>query len=92
MKKLNRLVPDVPQGTGDRGTEVIERVLAAYGVSRASDLPEEGKMRLVRELRLFFEAEFPEGLTLLRPSDVGLRGWLKGVVRRLVGLRQPPGQ
>ena len=77
MKKVNRYVPDVPQNTADRGTEIVERHLAAYGVSRAMDLPEEGKVHLARELQGFFAGEFPDGLRLLNPSDVGWRGALK---------------
>ena len=83
MKKVNRYVPDVPQRVADRGTEVVERHLAAYGVSRAADLPEEGKVRLMRELNGFFARELPEGLTMLDPSDVGWRGAIKRVWTRL---------
>jgi len=85
VKKVNRYVPDVPQKIGDRGTEVIERHLAAYGVSRAMDLPEEGKVRLARELQGFFSQELPEGLPLLHPADVGWRGALKRCWLRLTG-------
>jgi hypothetical protein len=77
MKKVNRYVPDVQQRVADRGTEIVERHLAAYGVSRAVELPEEGKVRLARELRAFFDREIPEGLTMLDPSDVGWRGAVK---------------
>jgi len=87
MKKVNRYAPDVPQKLGDRGTEIVERHLAAYGVSRASDLPEEGKVRLMRDLQGFFKRELPEGLTMLNPSDVGWRGFLKRTLRRLFGRR-----
>src|SRR4051794_17722250 len=69
VKKVNRYVPDVPQRVADRGTEIVERHLAAYGVSRAMDLPEEGKVRLMREMNGFFGGELPEGLPLLDPSD-----------------------
>ena len=85
MKKVNRLVPDVPQQVGDRGTEVVARVLAAYGVGRAKDLPEEGKVRLAREMQLFFERDLPEGMALYDPGDLGFRGWLRRVWRRLRG-------
>jgi hypothetical protein len=87
VKKVHRFVPDVDQRAADRGTEVVERLLAAYGVSRASDLPEEGKVRLMRELQGFYRAEIPGGLTLLRPSDLGIRGAIKRAWRRLT--RQP---
>lgn len=85
MKKVNRYVPDVPQRVADRGTEIVERHLATYGVSRASDLPEEGKIRLMKDLRGFFDQELPEGLRMLDPSDVGLRGVFKRLWLRLTG-------
>jgi hypothetical protein len=85
VKKTNRYVPDVPQRVADRGTEVVERQLAAYGVSRASDLPEEGKIRLMRELRATLDEELPDGVKLLDPSDVGWRGALKRAWLNLTG-------
>jgi hypothetical protein len=85
VKKINRYVPDVPQRVADRGTEVVERVLAAYGVSRAADLPEEGKVRLARDLDAFFTRELPEGMSMLDPSDVGWRGAIKRCWFRLFG-------
>jgi hypothetical protein len=86
VKKVHRYVPDVAQGVADRGTEIVERHLSAYGVTRAMDLPEEGKVHLKRELEGFFTHEYPDGLPLLDPSDVGVRGALK---RCWVGLRRP---
>lgn len=85
MKKVNRYVPDVPQKIADRGTEIVERHLAAYGVGRPTELPEEGKVRLLRDLRGFFEEELPDGLRMLSPSDVGWRGALKRFWLRLTG-------
>lgn len=85
MKKVNRYVPDVPQRVADRGTELVERHLAAYGVSRAADLPEEGKVRLMRDLRGFYDTELPDGLRMLDPSDVGWRGALKRFWLRITG-------
>src|SRR5436309_10096532 len=35
VRKVHRQMPDVSQEVADRGTAVIERHLAAYGVSRA---------------------------------------------------------
>jgi len=61
MKKVNRHLPDVPQVVADRGTEILERHFNAYGVKRATDLPEEGKVRLYRDLQHFFGAELPDG-------------------------------
>ena len=77
MKKVNRYAPDVPQRMADSGTEIVERHLAMYGVSRAMDLPEEGKVRLMRDLQGFYRQEMPEGITMLNPSDLGWRGFLK---------------
>ncbi|HEU4752613.1 MAG TPA: hypothetical protein VFU47_05845, partial [Armatimonadota bacterium] len=90
VKKVNRYVPDVPQRVADRGTEIVERHLAAYGVSRAMDLPEEGKVRLMHELQSFFGRELPEGLALLDPSEMGWRGALKRFWRFITGRRNEP--
>jgi hypothetical protein len=68
MKKINRHVPDVPQGIADRGTEIIERHFNAYGVKRASELPEEGKVRLSREMQQYFAVEMPGGLEIHPPA------------------------
>ena len=87
MKKVYKYVPDVSQRVGDRGTEIVERHLAAYGVSRAADLPEEGKVRLMRDLQGFFNREIPEGLQMLDPTEIGWRGFLKRTWRFLTGRR-----
>jgi hypothetical protein len=68
MKKINRHVPDVSQGIADRGTEIIERHFNAYGVKRASELPEEGKVRLFREMQQYYAAEMPGGLDVRPPA------------------------
>lgn len=85
MKKVNKYVPDVPQKVADRGTEIVERHLAAYGVSRAIDLPEEGKVRLVRDLQGFFEGDLPEGLPMMDPREMGIRGWFRRMWRSVTG-------
>ena len=87
MKKVNRYVPDVPQRVADKGTEIVERQLAAYGVSRAMDLPEEGKVRLVRELQNFYGRELPDGLAMLDPREMGIRGALRRGWRFITGRR-----
>ena len=80
MRKVHRHAPDVPQGVADRGTELIERHLAAYGVTRARDLPEEGKVYLRRELSQFFAAELPDGVP--QPDNArGWRGWWAALTR-----------
>ena len=79
MKKVYQHLPDVPAAVGERGAEIIERCLNAYGVARAEDLPEEGKVRLLRDLQGFFDAELPEGL---KPMDRWEYGW-RGALRRV---------
>jgi hypothetical protein len=80
MKKVNRHVPDVPQLVADRGTEIIERHFNAYGVKRACDLPEEGKVRLHRDLQQFFAAELPDG-----PEPPPSNPWWARAVDRIRG-------
>lgn len=76
MKKVHRHVPDVPQSVADKGTEIIERCFQAYGVKRATDLPEEGKVRLYREMQQFLAAEVPEGGANGGPRGVWTR-WME---------------
>ncbi|MDH7481260.1 MAG: hypothetical protein QHH26_04680 [Armatimonadota bacterium] len=59
MRKIFQFAPDVPQSVANKAIEIIERQFAAYGVKRAEDLPEESKVRLLRELQAFFADEFP---------------------------------
>jgi hypothetical protein len=68
MKKISRHVPDIPQTMADRGTEIIERHFNAYGVKRASDLPEEGKVHLYREMQQYFAVEMPGGVQIQPPT------------------------
>jgi hypothetical protein len=81
VKKVHRHVSDVPQGIGDRGTEIIERHFQAYGVKRAADLPEEGKVHLYREMQHFLQAEIPQG-----SLETGPRGAWSRWVERLKAL------
>jgi hypothetical protein len=76
VKKIHRHVPDVPQSVADRGTEIIERHFQAYGVKRASDLPEEGKVHLYREMQSFLAAELPKGVAEKAPRG-GLAQWIE---------------
>jgi hypothetical protein len=77
MKKINRHVPDVSQGIADRGTEIIERHFNAYGVKRASELPEEGKVRLYRDMQQYFAAEMPRGVDVKPPAP----WWTRAAIR-----------
>jgi hypothetical protein len=61
MKKIFPDTPDVSQGVANRGVRIIERHLRLHKVDRAKDLPEEAKIRLLRDLQAFFDAESREG-------------------------------
>jgi hypothetical protein len=75
VKKVHRHVPDVPQNVADRGTEIVERHFQAYGVKRAMDLPEEGKVHLLREMRGFFATELPRHGESAMPRSAAIRWW-----------------
>lgn len=59
MRKIYPSVPDVPQAVANQATDIIERHFAANGVKRAEELPEESRVRLLRELQGFFRSELP---------------------------------
>jgi hypothetical protein len=75
VKKVHRHVPDVPQSVADRGTEIVERHFQAYGVKRAMDLPEEGKVHLMREMKAFYAAELPKQSEIVVPRSAMARWW-----------------
>jgi hypothetical protein len=75
VKKVHRNVPDVPQNIADRGTEIVERHFQAYGVKRAMDLPEEGKVHLMREMRNFYATELPRQSEVAVPRSAMFRIW-----------------
>jgi len=76
---VQRQTPDVPQNVADRGTAVIEQHLAAYGVSRARDLPDEGKVYLRHQLQKFFAEQLPDGPQEPPRDSYGWRRWWRGV-------------
>lgn len=55
MKKLFPEAPDVPQSVANRAVRIIEKHLRVHRVSRTSELPEEAKIRLYRDLRFYLE-------------------------------------
>ena len=57
MKKLYPEAPDVSQSVANRAARIVEKHLRTHRVSRACDLPEEARIRLYRDLRLFFESD-----------------------------------
>lgn len=61
MKKMFPESPDVAQGTANRGVRIIEKHLRLHRVERVKDLPEEAKIRLLRDLKSFFDAESGAG-------------------------------
>lgn len=59
MRKIYQSVPDVPQVIANKAIEIVERHFTANGVRRAEELPEENKVRLMRDLQNFFLSEVP---------------------------------
>jgi len=59
LRKIFQSVPDVPQVVANKAIEIVERHLSASEVRRAEELPEETKVRLMRDLRNFFMSEVP---------------------------------
>ncbi|MCX8052315.1 MAG: hypothetical protein N3B12_00765 [Armatimonadetes bacterium] len=57
MKRLFPDFPDVSPDVANRAVRIIERYLKTHRVNRARDLPEEAKVRLYRDLRLFFDGD-----------------------------------
>ena len=75
MKKVHRHIPDVPQSIADRGAEIVERHFQAYGVKRAMELPEEGKVHLLREMRSVFATELPRQSEMAASRSPLVRWW-----------------
>lgn len=61
MKKLFHEAPDVSQRVANRSIKIIERHLRLHKVDRAKDLHEEAKVRLLCDLRSFFDSEAGQG-------------------------------
>lgn len=83
MKKLYPDMPDVSPAVANRAIRIMERHFRTHRVTRAKDLPEEAKIRLYRDLRLFFEGN-------QQPPDIGggkkavsLRGFLSRLWERV---------
>lgn len=57
MKKLFPDTPDVSQRVANRAARIVERHLRTHQVTRARDLPEEARVRLLRDLRVHFEGD-----------------------------------
>ena len=59
MRKIYQSVPDVPQVVANKAIEIMERHLSASDVRRVEELPEETRVRLMRDLRNYFMSEVP---------------------------------
>ena len=82
MKKLFLDAPEVPQSTANRAVRIVEKHLRVHRVDRARDLPEEAKVRLLRDLRVLFEADLGEG----GPPGLSAeqrRGWFARLMERM---------
>lgn len=67
MQKLFGTAPDVPQTVANKGARLIEGYLRRNRVSRAKELPDEERVRLLRDLRALFDAELGP---VARNSDI----------------------
>ena len=74
MKKLFPGMPDVPQNVANGAVRIIERHFKTHRVTRATELSDEAKVRLHRDLREFLNTE------------IGLPGPQSAVRKRRVGL------
>ena len=89
MKKIHRMVPDVPQAVADQGCEILERYFNRYGVTRALHLPDEAKVSLMQELRAFYTVELPQGWLEKAMAQAQYRSWWQRMllwVREVLGL------
>ena len=74
MKKLFPEIPDVPQNVANRAVRIIEKHLRMHRVSRASELPEEAKVRLYRDLHFYLEGGSNSPGSGSQREDFSLRG------------------
>ena len=82
MKKLYPDMPDVAPSVANRAVRIVERHLRTHRVSRARDLPEEAKVRMYRDLRLFFEGDQQLPPTGQGKPGFSLRRCLSGIWER----------
>lgn len=62
MKRVHLECESVSLPIGDGVTRLVEEIFTDYGVSRASDLPEEGKVRLMQAMQRHQGENLPDGL------------------------------
>ncbi len=77
MKKIFLDAPDVPQGVANRGVRIIEKHLRLHKAERVKELPEEAKVRLLLDLKSFFNDELGDD------EKIGHGGGHDGFWRRL---------
>lgn len=83
MKKLFPEIPDVPQNIANRAVRIIEKHLRMHRVSRASELPEEAKIRLYRDLHFYFEGDSNSPGSGSQRQNFSLRGLFSKVWEKL---------
>lgn len=83
MKKLFPDMPDVPQSVANRAVRIVEKHLRTHRVTRVRDLPEEAKIRLYRDLRLFFEGDPQSPAGDGEKQSFTLRGFLSRMWEKL---------
>lgn len=82
MKKLFPEAPDVPQAVANRAVRVVEKHLRQHKVDRAKDLPEEAKIRLLRDLRALFQSELAESGPG-HPGSLEQKNWFAKLMERV---------
>jgi len=79
MKKLYPEAPDLSQNAANRAVRIIERHLKVHGVTRARELPEEARVRLYRDLRLFFEGASKPPPDASAKSRSSIAGFMRSI-------------
>ncbi len=80
MRRLYAWSSEVSQVDANQGVGLVESHLCRFGVSRAMELPEEARIRLLRDLRIYFKAietddEFEVQKALYRLKQISWGRW-----------------
>lgn len=70
MHRVHRELLPVSQEVANAVTKHLAALLESYGVSRANDLPEEGKIKLLRAARAIKDELLPDGLKPVHPRSL----------------------
>ncbi|NLB56465.1 MAG: hypothetical protein GX811_12035 [Lentisphaerae bacterium] len=81
MKKLFPDISDVPQSMANKAIRIVDKHLRHHRVDRATDLSEEAKVRLLRDLRAFFENDPDKWEFEAMGGDH--KNWLARIIERI---------